>query len=246
MKVALGDPSTVTLVHEALERRDPDGAAARLLSDAYARGQAPGWLVAVLLGGCRHMLGYQTVRAILLDAPGSLAESYAGPALVRIAGPAALDDLIEIQSNAPRRDARDGAAYGLGKLGSPEALDAVLAATMSRKIRWRTGAYILGNASPDEGLVLELLASGDAFRTRLATEIAWACVVSVPVDATDPPALEARPSAALLDALEPTVSTMSVNSRKREVLAAWLRAHEGRARPVSGDLDSGRRSAGQS
>lgn len=231
---ALEDHSSFKQVYFELERRRPSRAGAELLIEAHRRGDAPDYLAAALLGQCRHAIGYQTVRNILLSAPGYLAESYAGVALAKIAGQECLEDLIDIQQSAPHLKSREGAAYGLANLGSPEAMRAVLDATLLRKIRWHTGARILGRASPDEELLLDLLGDEDEFRTRLATEIAWACILSDRADpATESPRLVTHPSEALIEALREALAGLSMSTRKRKGLYEWLDSKTGASRVSS-------------
>src|SRR3712207_3109990 len=83
-------------VSAELEKRPPDAPAAHHLIAAFQSGQAPAWLVAVLLGRVGHEVGYATAREILLSAPGSFAENYAGAALARIRREGALEDLCAL------------------------------------------------------------------------------------------------------------------------------------------------------
>ena len=102
----------------ALEPMEPDAQAAAAVVAAYEAGRCPPWCAAALLGAIGHADGYATALAILRAAPGQLAESYAGPALVQMRGEAALADLAAVlEDDALPRRAHEGAAYGLA--GSP-------------------------------------------------------------------------------------------------------------------------------
>lgn len=215
-------------VHTELEARPASEAAARQMIDAYRRGEVAPWLTAALLGACRHAEGYDTLREILLAAPGQLAESYAGPAMARVRGEAALDDLLDLIMTAPKRISREGAAYGLQLFNTPDARVSVLEATRAKQIRRRTGAWILGKMEPDEGLVLELLRSPGEMGVGLGTEVLWSCIKAVVVGTpeAEQPALAMHPSAELrrvvADVLNDTTTRM--HPRKREDLRAWVGA----------------------
>jgi hypothetical protein len=225
---AIRDNLSFKVVAAELKKRPPSQAAAEIVVNAYRRGEAPPWLAALLLGGCRDKTGYETVREILLAAPRQLAEGYAGAALAQIGGPDALQDLIGIMLNASNRRSREGAAYGLEDLGGPEAASAILDAALSGKISSSLGGGVLGRRFPDEGVVLKLLESGDKHRVRLATEIVEGCIRSIPKEASEDqqPSLVSRPGSKLLNTLarllEDPHTVMS--PRKRETLRSWLKA----------------------
>jgi hypothetical protein len=152
----------------------PDPEAVDILLNAFNGGEAPPWLTALLLGQIGHASGYDVVRRILLTAPELLAESYAGVALARIGGPAVLDDLVNLMRNALKLKSREGAAYGLGHLGTPEAIHPVLLATRETLIRSSTGASILAKLPVRVDDAIGLLASPNARDPENATElIAW-------------------------------------------------------------------------
>lgn len=75
---------------------------------AYRKDRVPAWLVAYLLGCIRAARGYDVAREVLLAAPGLSAESYAGPAMARIAGTSAHDDLAGLMIDAHKLRARVG------------------------------------------------------------------------------------------------------------------------------------------
>ncbi|MGF1466685.1 MAG: hypothetical protein ACFCGT_11175 [Sandaracinaceae bacterium] len=126
-----------------LDTRPPSEAAAKRLIDAYEAGDAPPWLTAYLLGCVGHEVGYGTVRAILLAAPRMLAESYAGPALAKIRGSGAHDDLVHLTMESPARRSREGAAYGLAHLGTGEAATAIINAAVSGAIGYQLGGVLI-------------------------------------------------------------------------------------------------------
>jgi hypothetical protein len=116
------------------ESRPPDLAAAQRLVEAYREGRAAPWLTALLLGRLRASEGYPVTREILLAAPGQLAESYAGPAMARIRGEAAREDLLGIVMNEAPKRSREGAAYGMALLRGPGVADEILAAFRAGRI----------------------------------------------------------------------------------------------------------------
>lgn len=157
------------LVGPELDTRPPDEAGATRVIQAYEAGAAAPWLTAYLLGCVGHERGYGTARAILLAAPGSLAESYAGTALAKIRGVEAYEDLVELMNHAPQRDGRDGAAYGLVHLGTSRAAAAVLDAALSRTIHLRLAAMV-AHLPIDPTRVATLLC-GDERGVRIGIEL---------------------------------------------------------------------------
>jgi len=155
----LSNDALFKLAARELESLSPDLRAAEVLIEAFRGGRAQPWLTAYLLGCIGHEAGYAVVREILLAAPRSLAESYAGVALAKIRGAGAFEDLAALLTEAPQRVSREGAAYGLRELGGPAAMAAVAAAGRDRHIKLDVAASILA-ASVTAELVLELLDSG--------------------------------------------------------------------------------------
>ena len=149
-----------------LGSRAPDAGAARRLVSEYADGDAEPWMTAHLLGCIGHELGYATVVAILESAPGSLAESYAGPAMAKIRGVAAFDDLVRVMNASPKRRSREGAAYGLLRLQHPPAAAAVLEAASSGQIRYSMGAALVDQPLDDADVTP--LISGNERERRVA------------------------------------------------------------------------------
>lgn len=65
---------------------------------------------------------------------GLLSESYAGVAMVRIAGADARDDLLNLMQNGSHRRVRDGALWGLCKLADASLLPAVMECVRERRV----------------------------------------------------------------------------------------------------------------
>src|ERR1044071_1257895 len=80
----------------ALERLPPDEEAAATIVTAYQQDRVAPWLAALLIGAIRHEHGYPTALAILRRGAGQLSESYAGPAMAKIRGVEAFDDLAAV------------------------------------------------------------------------------------------------------------------------------------------------------
>lgn len=149
----------------------PDAACAAAVVHAYEHGQCEPWCAAALLEAIGHPDGYATALDILHLAPGSLAESYAGPALVRMRGPDALDDLAAIldDDRLPQR-AHEGAAFGLAAMADPRADDVLLRAVDRGRIR----TSIAGSVASERGIpaarLVSWLRGADSRRRNLA---AW-------------------------------------------------------------------------
>ncbi|WP_104985660.1 hypothetical protein [Sorangium cellulosum] len=219
--MVLADHGRFKHVAAELERRAPDADAAGALVEAYRAEEAPPWLAAHLLGCIGHEAGYATVREILLNAPGSLAESYAGPALAKIRGERALQDLCVLLRDAPKQVSREGAACGLGRLGSPSAATALLEAATAGRIRWHTAAGILAGTPIAPRRLGELLRSGETAQLRLATEIVWVALLDANSGRSTwvhDFAAELRPM--IRDVLAKPALNMA--PRKRAQLEAWV------------------------
>jgi len=225
--IAIANRSQFKNVAAALEKRQPDASAALLLVSAYREGRAPGWLTAHLLGCIGDEAGYETVRDILLSAPGALAESYAGPALAKIRGARAFEDLCGLLRGAPKQASREGAAYGLGRLASTAAANAIFDATLSALIRYHTVASVLRTLPTDVHRLLELLSRDDPASLRLGSEIVW-CAASDPRGTPD--WLE-ESRAELVSALQKVLARadFSMAPRKREWLKSWVAKQRGGA-----------------
>lgn len=161
------------------------------------------------------------MREVLLTAPGRLAESNAGPALAKILGERALPDLCDLVLNAPKQVSREGAAYGLGRLGSPRAEEALIEAVTTGRVRWHTAAGILARIPIAPQRLGGLLRSGEDVQLLLASEI-----VSVALhQANDGQITWIHDIAA---ALRPMVRgvllnpALSMAPRKRAQLQAWV------------------------
>jgi len=173
--IAIVDRAQLRDIAAELERRSPDGPAARHLVAAFRDGKAPPRLTAHLLGCIADEAGYDTVRSILLSTPG-IVETYAGPALARIRGVAAFEDLRTLLLEAPELLSREGAAGGLAHLASRDAATAIFEAAVAARIRSRTAAIFLGGLPIDAHRVSALLSSEDLHSLGLGTDILWAAV----------------------------------------------------------------------
>jgi len=182
VKIATEDASSFKPVGAELERRAPDPRAADALIDAYRKGAIPPWLVAHLLGCVRAAQGYEVAREVLLAAPGLLAESYAGPAMARIAGAAAHDDLVGIMMNAPRLRSREGAAYGLSVLKRPGTASLVLHAVQAGRVRRHPAAFIVGSLPDALPAILEWFSSEDETTEAMALDAAFSLVTQTAGD----------------------------------------------------------------
>jgi hypothetical protein len=149
----------------------PDAECTAVVVRAYERGQCEPWCTAALLEAIGHPDGYATALEILQLAPGSLAESYAGPALVRMRGAEALDDLAAVldDERLPQR-AHEGAAFGLAAMSDPRADDVLLRAVDQGRVR----TSVAGNVACERGIpaarLISWLRGGDSRRRNLA---AW-------------------------------------------------------------------------
>ena len=175
--IALVDRAQRRDIAAELERRSPDGPAARHLVAAFRAGKATPRLTAQLLGCIADEAGYDTVRSILLSTPG-LAESYAGPALARIRGVAAFEDLRTLLLEAPELLSREDAACGLGHLASPDAATAIFEAAVAARIRSETAASLLGGLPIDAHRVSALLSSRCRHCLGLGADILGAAVTN--------------------------------------------------------------------
>lgn len=157
-----------TAAAAALERLSPDEEAATTVVTAYQQGTVDPWLAALLIGAIRHERGYPTALAILRRGAGQLSESYAGPAMARIRGVDALDDLAAVlHEPGLERRVHEGAAYGLGEIADPRALPLVIEACMQERIRIDTAGSIAANRA-SEAALLGYLASPEQRDRRLA------------------------------------------------------------------------------
>lgn len=169
------------VVGQELGGREPDEAAALRLVAAYEAHEAEPWLTAFLLGCVGHEVGYQTVRDILMAGPRKLAESYAGPALAKIRGPRAQDDLVELTNGAaPTRRGREGAGYGLAHLGTEDAAVALLDAAIGKAIGYQMAGSALAKLPLEPRRVGDLLDRGDEQSVRIAVELLCTLLVTDP------------------------------------------------------------------
>jgi HEAT repeat protein len=152
----------------ALERLPPDEEAAATVVAAYQQGRVDPWLAALLIGAIRHEHGYPTALAILRRGAGQLSESYAGPAMAKIRGVEAFDDLAAVlREPGLERRVYEGAAYGLGQVADPRALPLVIDACMQERVGMDTAGAIAADCA-SEAALLGYLASPEPRYQRLA------------------------------------------------------------------------------
>jgi len=171
VELAIADHLRWKQVAAELGLRPPDPLAATALIADYRAGRSPAWLTAHLLGVLRAPIGYAVAREILLAAPGLLAESYAGPAMAKIAGAAAFDDLLGIMRDGPRLKIREGAAYGLHILQRAGTASIMLQAVVDKRIRRHTAAFIIARQADVLETVIEWLGSEDELIEALAIDV---------------------------------------------------------------------------
>jgi hypothetical protein len=174
-------------VSSELERREPCPAAAQLLIEAYRAGRAPAFLVAHLLGQLRAPIGYAVAREILLAGMGSLTESYAGPAMARIAGSAAREDLLDVLMSDAHRRSREGAAYGLAVLQDPDVADAILIAFRAGRINVSRAGSVVASLPDARRTVRAWLVCGNEHSEAVGLEAAFS--LSARVEGIADPAL---------------------------------------------------------
>lgn len=162
-----------------LAGRAPDEDTGRVLVAAYSDGRAPAWLAAYLLGCLRARSAYAVVRGILLAEQGSLSESYAGVALVRLAGADARADLLDLMRNAPRRVSREGAAYGLGSLGDATVAAALLAAVRDGKVLASCAGSVLASLPVRPGELVALLEADEESARAVAIQAVFSLSAQV-------------------------------------------------------------------
>jgi hypothetical protein len=158
---------------EIFQEREPDDVAGSALVQLYRDGVAPAWMTAYLLGCLRAECGYDTAREILLAAPGLLAESYAGVAMVRIRGSRARGDLIALMCSAARLPSREGAAYGVGELRDPALVSVVYEAFRTARLRKNTVASVVRRLGVSTTTVNAWLGSADERDGSLGVETAF-------------------------------------------------------------------------
>jgi hypothetical protein len=202
-------------------RRKPDEDAASVLLDAYHAGRAPPWLAAHLLGCLRAPLAYETVRAILHEAPRLLAESYAGVAMARIAGQAARADLLGTMRGAQSRRSREGALYGLGELGDSTVIPHILAAVRDRLIGRGAAGSVVATLGVSSQELATWLRSPDQATREVALDAGSALMATESFS-------DARLALALGEVL--AAGTVRVAPRMRSALERWAEAILRRAR----------------
>lgn len=150
VELVLGNHPSFKDASRALANRPPDEDAARDLVDAFGAGRAPAWLVAHLLGCLRARSQYEVARSILMRRAGLGSESYAGVAMVRIAGADARDDLVSLMENGSHQRVREGALSGLCELADASVLPAVMECVREKRVRKSASdAFIAALATRD-------------------------------------------------------------------------------------------------
>lgn len=152
----------------ALEKRPPSEEAAALLVDLYKRGERPPHEIAWLLGGARHPGGYATALEIL-----RAGHSAGADAMHRIAGAGAQSDLIAIVNEVDEIAVRRAAAVALAKIATPSAIEFLVSATGTGRLRAHVVATQLYTLPMDITLMTESLRS-DVRETRRWPPIAIA------------------------------------------------------------------------
>lgn len=125
-------------------------------------------MAAHLLGQNGHPAGYETTKAILTSGAGLLSESYAGTAMARIPGSAAIPDLVGTMKAGTDRRVREGAVYGLALLGTREILPNVIEAVRGQQVGYSAAASVLDEIGPSESELLEWLHDDDLRVGRMA------------------------------------------------------------------------------
>jgi len=156
----------------ALESRPPEAACAHAIVAAYRAGRCEAWMAAWLLGANGHADGYETTLAILRSGAGKGSEGYAGVALAKMRGDDALADLVAILDEPSHpRWVHEGAAFGLGEIRDPRALDALLLAVDRGRVRETKAGFIAHQHGVTPIRLLAWLRGDDATRREIA---AWA------------------------------------------------------------------------
>ena len=207
----VAEPSLVKLAGAIFESRATHRRAAEALAEAYASGKAPPWMTAYLLGCMRASAMYSVVRAILVSAPGLLAESYAGVALVKISGDAAREDLLALLAGPYPRACRDGAMIGLAALRDPSLVGPLLVLVRTGQIPTKAAAHIIAADGPTPEQLVGWLGSAEASERSVALRV---IVGTAKVDRErkfDPAVVQATRQALVLGSDLP------------EYLSTWLR-----------------------
>lgn len=201
-------------VGKELGDREPCEEAARYLCAAYRQDRVPAWLAAYLLGQIGHRAGYATARAILEAGLGALSEGYTGCALARIAPQQAETDLAQLLHSGSNKAVRSGAASGLGKLGTPNAVAIIIDAIRERALFEKTASSVLEPLLQSELELAELLRDDDPKLVRTALLLLEArCTATAPT----PP-----PTQALQELVLAVMDTVRLSLHTRRHLLAWF------------------------
>lgn len=215
VRLALAHHHEFKRVLPVLTERPPDEAAAALVVADHARDDAPPWLAALLLGRLRVPATYSVVRDILAAAPGAMAEERAGRAMARIAGPGAREDLLELLTQGAHLRTREGAAAGLGVLGTPNLAPFVLAARRAGRIRRDCAASTLAELHLPTADLVALLQSAAPDDRALAIR-----VVADQLSATRPDPIDPALARAAHEAL--AADRLGMESSRRQTLLERL------------------------
>jgi hypothetical protein len=151
------------------------------------------------------------VRTILVSAPGSLAEGYAGVALVKIAGDAAREDLLALLAGPYPRACRDGAMHGLAALRDPSLVAPLLALARTGQIPSKAAAHIIAADHPPPEQLVGWLGSAEASERSVALRV----IVSV--------AKVDRERKFVPAVVQATHQALAQGSDLPEYLSTWLR-----------------------
>jgi hypothetical protein len=147
IELALTRPETFKVVLREFERRglrDADGAAERLLIQAYRDGRSHGWFTAALLRCFCSRRSYELALKILVDGPGLLAESYATHAMIVIDRNRSRGDLLEVvcdKKNPPH--VRRYAGDALKEIADLGMVPTIVAAVRSNRLGVARASAIL-------------------------------------------------------------------------------------------------------
>ncbi len=170
-EAAIADRLLFKFASRELANRNPDQAAALRLVAAYERGEAEPWVVAHLLGQVGHRCGYQTVKDILITHHDRGAGSYAGPAMARIAGREALEDLRHLMFEAKHARVRRGAGHGLATFRDSMLIPDFVRALLQGRLPISDVTSHVIEANPGDETLLAWLEADEPRLCRLAGKV---------------------------------------------------------------------------
>ena len=166
----------VLRVAAALRRLPPTECDAVRVSSAFTSGALDHWEAALLLRCIGHEAGYQTACRILNDPNLAYAGSHVGSVVAELGGQQASSDLLRFLTSAPTRVGREDAAWALVEFASPGALEAIVEAALTGKIRGDCAGRLLLRLAIDVRTVERWLLSSDRVENALGCEIVVAAV----------------------------------------------------------------------